>query len=190
MLTLTCFLLTHWPPTWKRRFFAFRARMVRPWSPNWCVAACFAFVPTANPEASAVTWIELRSCEESMRVFPPVVAARMEVFHLLPSGARPSLKRSRVDSRTPSPRAMLRLLRSISEYRRIFRRSAAVSPSRRILYTNYIPLIFARVNRRGFDFAENPVAAALAGSSVSVPIETFPSATRVRNLIAALYRLR
>lgn len=82
MLTLTCFLLTHWPPTWKRRFFAFRARMVRPWSPNWCVAACFAFVPTANPEASAVTWIELRSCEESMRVFPPVVAARMEVFHL------------------------------------------------------------------------------------------------------------
>ena len=58
------------------------------------------------------------------------------------------------------------------------------------MHTAGIPLIFARVNRRGFDFAENPVAAALAGSSVSVPIETFPSATRVRNLIAALYRLR
>ena len=51
-------------------------------------------------------------------------------------------------------------------------------------------LSLIHIYRRGFDFAENPVAAALAGSSVSVPIETFPSATRVRNLIAALYRLR
>lgn len=53
MLTLTFFLLIHCPPTWKRRFFARFARMVRPLSPNWWVAACFTFVPTANPEASA-----------------------------------------------------------------------------------------------------------------------------------------
>lgn len=86
MLTLTFFLLIHCPPTWKRRFFARFARMVRPLSPNWWVAACLTFVPTANPEASAVVLMELRSWEESMRVLPPVSAARMEVFHRLPSG--------------------------------------------------------------------------------------------------------
>ena len=42
-------------------------------------------------------------------------AARMEVFHRLPSGPRPCLNRSRVDSRTPSARAMLRPFLSSSE---------------------------------------------------------------------------
>ncbi|AFB75864.1 hypothetical protein 2200_scaffold2278_00061 [Bacteriophage sp.] len=115
MLTLTFFLLIHCPPTWKRRFFARFARMVRPLSPNWWVAACLTFVPTANPEASAVVLMELRSWEESMRVLPPVSAARMEVFHRLPSGPRPCLNRSRVDSRTPSARAVLRPFLSSSE---------------------------------------------------------------------------
>ena len=42
-------------------------------------------------------------------------AARMEVFHRLPSGPRPCLNRSRVDSRTPSARAVLRPFLSSSE---------------------------------------------------------------------------
>jgi len=50
----------------------------------------------------------------------------------------------------------------------------------------YIPLIFSRVNRRLLDLTLKPPAAALAGSSVSVPMDTVPSATSVRNLIAAL----
>ena len=61
-----------------------------------------------------------------------------------------------------------------------------MSPCSRMLYTPYIPLILPRVKSRVFDFAENPVAAALAGSSASVPMETFPSATSSKNLIAAL----
>ena len=48
-----------------------------------------------------------------------------------------------------------------------------MSPCSRMLYTPYIPLILPRVKSRVFDFAENPVAAALAGSSASVPMETF-----------------
>ena len=65
---------------------------------------------------------------------------------------------------------------------------ARVSPSSRMLYMamRYIPLIFSRVNRRLLDLTLKPPAAALAGSSVSVPMDTVPSATSVRNLIAAL----
>ena len=77
---------------------------------------------------------------------------------------------------------------SISEKFLILRSIARVSPSSRMLYMamRYIPLIFSRVNRRLLDLTLKPPAAALAGSSVSVPMDTVPSATSVRNLIAAL----
>lgn len=50
----------------------------------------------------------------------------------------------------------------------------------------HIPFIWSRLNSLGFDFTVNPAAAALAGSSDSVPMETFPSATSVRNLMTEL----
>ena len=113
----TCFLETHLPPTWKRRAFFLRARIVRPGSPNWCVAACLTLVPTAKPVASDFDLMELRSCADWMSVFPPSVSALMDVFHRLPLGSLLFLKRSRVDSRTPSARAALMLFLSISEKR-------------------------------------------------------------------------
>lgn len=180
----TCFLETHLPPTWKRRAFFLRARIVRPGSPNWCVAACLTLVPTAKPVASDFDLMELRSCADWMSVFPPSVSALMDVFHRLPLGSLLFLKRSRVDSRTPSARAALMLFLSISEKLLIFRSIAWVSPSSRMLYMAHIPFILSRLKIRGFDFTENPVAAAVVGSSVSAPSETFPSATSVRNLIA------
>lgn len=51
MLTLTCFLRPTGQPTWKRRFSPSGPGWCRPWSPNWCVAACFAFVPTREPRS-------------------------------------------------------------------------------------------------------------------------------------------
>ena len=112
----------------------------------------------------------------------------MEVFHLRPSGPLLCLNRSSVDSRAPSASAALMPCLSISEKLLILRSIARVSPSSRMLYMamRYIPLIFSRVNRRLLDLTLKPPAAALAGSSVSVPMDTVPSATSVRNLIAAL----
>ena len=145
-------------------------------------------MPTAKPEASDLAWMELRSCADWMSVLPPSCAARMEVFHLRPSGSLLCLNRSSVDSRTPSASAALMPCLSISEKLLILRSIARVSPSSRMLYMAmlHIPLIFSRVNRRLLDLTLKPPAAALAGSSVSVPMDTVPSATSVRNLIAAL----
>ena len=50
----------------------------------------------------------------------------------------------------------------------------------------HIPFIWSRLNSLGFDFTVNPTAAARTGSSVSAPMETLPSATSVRNLMAEL----
>ena len=47
----TCFLDTHRPFTWNRRAFFRRALMVRPGSPNCCVAEYLTLVPSAKPEA-------------------------------------------------------------------------------------------------------------------------------------------
>lgn len=70
MLTLTCFLLTHWPPTWKRRFFAFRARMVRPLVSKLVCRCVLCVRADREPRGVRRHLDRVAEREESMRVFP------------------------------------------------------------------------------------------------------------------------
>lgn len=164
----------------------FLALMIRFLTPYWWVEACLTLVPTAKPVASDLTWMLLRSCPESTSVLPPSARARLDVGQRLPSGPLPVRKRSRVDARTPWPRAALRLFRSISARPRILFRAARVSPSSRIFTMSHIPFIVSRLKSRRLECMEKPAAAAAWGSLASVPRLTLPSATSVRNLMAAL----
>lgn len=145
-------------------------------------------MPSAKPEVSDLAWMELRSCADWMSVLPPSCAARMEVFHLRPSGPLLCLNRSSVDSRAPSASAALMPCLSISEKLldpAEHRPRVAVEPDAVHGHALHPPhLLAGKQAAVGLDL--KTTAAALAGSSVSVPMDTVPSATSVRNLIAAL----
>lgn len=105
----TCFLETHLPPTRKRRAFFLRARIVRPGSPNWCVAACLTLVPTAKPVASDFDLMELRELRGLDERFPalglrpygclPPLAARVSaLFEAFQGGLPDTFGESCVDA--------------------------------------------------------------------------------------------
>lgn len=185
MVTLTFFFITQRPFTLNRRYFLRLALISRFFAPSWWVEACLALVPTAKPDASDLVWMLLRSWRSPRESCRP---RRLPAGKGATCGHPGPLRLEAVQGGRPhalAERCVEFLLIQLGQGAGLPQQPPDVTLQANIYHRSH-PLHGFPAENSVIGVKGEAVAAAVLGSLVSLPMLTLPSATRARNLTAAL----